>query len=235
MRARDHGIRRPRSRAATTVVDLAGQVVETGVRQMNASGGPDAGQVLAYDLAHAAAGGRHRPVDARLRRQGRRRGTDRRAPSSPTRCTTSPPSVFGREALWGVEPGVLDGARAFLATYRDPTFLAVAGRRSTAPATSTPTSSWCRTRSAASPTRSSKPVAEHVHRNNGDIPEEIIAGLAEMGAFGLSVPEEYGGYGQRRRARLPRHGRRHRGAVAGLARRRRLAHHPARDPHPRRS
>src|SRR6185295_5074028 len=39
-----------------------------------------------------------------------------------------------------------------------------------------------------------KPVAEHVHRTNGDVPEEIISGLAEMGAFGLSVPAEYGGW-----------------------------------------
>ncbi len=39
-----------------------------------------------------------------------------------------------------------------------------------------------------------KPVAEHIHRTNGDIPEEIIEGLAEMGAFGLSISEEYGGY-----------------------------------------
>ena len=40
------------------------------------------------------------------------------------------------------------------------------------------------------------PVAEHVHRTNGDVPEDIIAGLAEMGAFGLSVPEEYGGWSE---------------------------------------
>ena len=33
-----------------------------------------------------------------------------------------------------------------------------------------------------------------MHRTNGDVPEDIIAGLAEMGAFGLSVPEEYGGF-----------------------------------------
>ncbi|NLA34800.1 MAG: acyl-CoA/acyl-ACP dehydrogenase, partial [Actinobacteria bacterium] len=39
-----------------------------------------------------------------------------------------------------------------------------------------------------------KPIAEHIHRTNGDIPEEIIEGLAEMGAFGLSIPEEYGGF-----------------------------------------
>ena len=37
---------------------------------------------------------------------------------------------------------------------------------------------------------------------------------------------------RRRRGRLHGHGRRHRGAVPRLARRRRLAHHPARDPHP---
>ena len=40
------------------------------------------------------------------------------------------------------------------------------------------------------------PIAEHIHRTNGDIPEEIVEGLAEMGAFGLSIPAEYGGYGE---------------------------------------
>ena len=33
-----------------------------------------------------------------------------------------------------------------------------------------------------------------MHRTNADVPEEIIAGLAELGGFGLSVPEEYGGF-----------------------------------------
>ena len=40
------------------------------------------------------------------------------------------------------------------------------------------------------------PHAEHVHRTNGDVPEEIVTGLAELGAFGLSVPAEYGGYSE---------------------------------------
>ncbi len=39
-----------------------------------------------------------------------------------------------------------------------------------------------------------RPRAEHIHRANTDIPEEIISGMAEMGAFGMSVPEEYGGF-----------------------------------------
>ena len=39
-----------------------------------------------------------------------------------------------------------------------------------------------------------RPAAEHVHRTNADVPEDIISGLAELGGFGLSVPEEYGGF-----------------------------------------
>jgi (2S)-methylsuccinyl-CoA dehydrogenase len=35
-----------------------------------------------------------------------------------------------------------------------------------------------------------------VHRHNADVPEKLIGDLAEMGAFGLSVPAEYGGYSE---------------------------------------
>ena len=38
------------------------------------------------------------------------------------------------------------------------------------------------------------PVVEHVHRENTDIPEDIIQGVAELGCFGLTIPEAYGGY-----------------------------------------
>src|SRR5204862_244046 len=41
-----------------------------------------------------------------------------------------------------------------------------------------------------------RPVAEHVHRTNADIPEEVISGLAEPGGFGMSVPEEYDGFAE---------------------------------------
>lgn len=37
------------------------------------------------------------------------------------------------------------------------------------------------------------PRAEHVHRQNLDVPEELITGLAEMGAFGMSIPADLGG------------------------------------------
>lgn len=38
------------------------------------------------------------------------------------------------------------------------------------------------------------PRAEEVHRHNLDIPEELIEGMAAMGAFGMSIPAERGGF-----------------------------------------
>jgi (2S)-methylsuccinyl-CoA dehydrogenase len=38
------------------------------------------------------------------------------------------------------------------------------------------------------------PHAERIHRHDETIPEEFITKMAELGYFGLSVPEEYGGY-----------------------------------------
>ncbi|MCZ8237168.1 MAG: acyl-CoA/acyl-ACP dehydrogenase [Leptospiraceae bacterium] len=37
------------------------------------------------------------------------------------------------------------------------------------------------------------PHAEHVHRHDDMIPEEIIQGLRDMGCFGLCIPESFGG------------------------------------------
>jgi (2S)-methylsuccinyl-CoA dehydrogenase len=37
------------------------------------------------------------------------------------------------------------------------------------------------------------PHAEHIHRNDADIPEAFIEKMAELGFFGLSIPEQYGG------------------------------------------
>ena len=38
------------------------------------------------------------------------------------------------------------------------------------------------------------PRAEEVHRGGLDVPEEVISGLAAMGAFGMSIPATYGGF-----------------------------------------
>lgn len=41
--------------------------------------------------------------------------------------------------------------------------------------------------------REIRPRAAEIHRRDLDLPEEIVRGLGHLGAFGLSVPESYGG------------------------------------------
>ena len=38
------------------------------------------------------------------------------------------------------------------------------------------------------------PHAERIHREDADVPEELIAKMGELGYFGLSIPEAYGGH-----------------------------------------
>jgi (2S)-methylsuccinyl-CoA dehydrogenase len=101
--------------------------------------------------------------------------------------------VAGRETAWGVEAGWSAPAADFLAEYRDPAVMAslatVEGPRHLGDDFELVRETFHRFAE-----EKVRPHAEHVHRTNGDVPEEIIAGLAELGGFGLSVPEEYDGF-----------------------------------------
>ena len=103
--------------------------------------------------------------------------------------------VAGRETLWGVETAPFRAAHGFLETYRSPEFVAslalTPGPRHLSDDFEMVQDTF---RSFAE--KVIAPRAEHVHRYNADVPEEIISGLAEMGAFGLSVPAEYGGFSE---------------------------------------
>jgi (2S)-methylsuccinyl-CoA dehydrogenase len=103
--------------------------------------------------------------------------------------------LIGREELWGVEASLFAPAHDFVQRYRAPEFLAslaeVQGPRHLASDFEMVQDTF---RSYAN--KVIAPQAEHVHRHNGDVPEEIIAGLAEIGAFGLSVPVEYEGFSE---------------------------------------
>ncbi len=37
------------------------------------------------------------------------------------------------------------------------------------------------------------PLAEHIHRHDGILPEPLLAEYASLGVFGISIPDEYGG------------------------------------------
>jgi (2S)-methylsuccinyl-CoA dehydrogenase len=157
----------------------------------------DRHQVLAYDLAHVTAGvegaavmceyGQHGGLEARLA------------------CLFTAEAIadlvgrlVGREAEWGVSAAELSPAGEFVAAHRAPEFAEDVAEEVARHGGGNP---WLGEefelvrdtfhRFAAEKVR---PVAEEVHRKNLDIPEEVIGGLAEIGGFGLSVPEEYGGF-----------------------------------------
>lgn len=39
-----------------------------------------------------------------------------------------------------------------------------------------------------------RPHAERIHRDDADIPDAVIAGVAALGLLGISIPEAYGGF-----------------------------------------
>ena len=177
---------------AAKAVDLAQHLVEQACASVRDGGGIDANQVVAYDVAHAAAAlssaraaleyGEHGEVEARIA-----------AAFVADVVAELVGRVAGREELWGVEPGWAVPAASFLREQRDPAVLAALA------ATEGPRHlgddfELVRGTFHRFAEEKVRPHAEHVHRSNSDIPEEVIEGLATLGGFGLSVPEEYDGF-----------------------------------------
>jgi (2S)-methylsuccinyl-CoA dehydrogenase len=177
--------------AAASAVELARDVVHRALGHLAATGSVDADQVVAYDLAHAAAA----VETARTLLDYGATGDEEAAVT----CAFAAEAVaevasrlYGREAAWGLDPTALDDARPFVVAHRDPAFLASVdgpGPRHLDDDFELVQDTFRRFADDKI-----RPVAERVHRHNEDIPEDIISGLAELGAFGLSVPEEYGGF-----------------------------------------
>lgn len=190
---------------AAAVVDTCRNVIDTALRHLAASMGDgaradaivDANQQVVYDLAHAAAAVENARAVLDYGNKG--------ALEARITCAFVAEAAFdvasrtwGRESEWGIETTTLDVTRSFVATYRSPTFLAslhddmkgsLGGPRHLDPDYEMVADTFRRFADEQVRER-----AEHVHRHNDDVPEEVIAGLAEMGGFGLSVPEEYGGF-----------------------------------------
>src|SRR5437763_9488793 len=182
----------PELAAAAVVVEQATVAVDTAARHLASVGGPDEHQVLAYDLAHAAAS-----VEcARAALDYGARGEI----EAILACAFVADAVhdllartLGREDEWGTEPGRMDATLPFVRAYRAPAVLAdLAGEEG--PRHLDADFEMVQDTFRRFAEEQIRPVAEAVHRHNEDVPEEIIVGLAEMGAFGLSVPAEYGGF-----------------------------------------
>ena len=182
----------PTLSAATAAVSAMEDVVDVALARL-ATVDIDEHQVVAYDIAHGAAA----VASARnLLGYGAHGETEERltvafvadvAHDLATR-------LLGRETDWGVDRGALDGIHDFMAAGRAPELLAslVDGAPSHLDEDMQLASDTFR-RFAD---EQIAPRAEHVHRTNADVPEELIEGLAELGIFGLSAPVEYVGFAE---------------------------------------
>src|SRR5215213_8943409 len=175
-------------------LDLADEVLASAVERLRELGGPDGAQVFAYDVAHAGAGVATARAMLDYGALGELEG----------RLTCAfvgdvihdlASKMVARDQLWGVSPAVLAPAQPFVTSQRDPEVLASLaespGSRHLSDEMEMVQDSF-----RAFATDVIAPRAEHVHRSNGDVPEEIVKGLAELGAFGLSVPADYGGFSE---------------------------------------
>jgi (2S)-methylsuccinyl-CoA dehydrogenase len=178
---------------AASVIDQASSIVDAAAARIAAAGSIDDHQVLAYELAHAAAA----VATAKgLLEYGAKGDIEGRITVAFVADAVKDlaAKIYGCEADWGVEPGALDGAREFIGAYTAPEFLA--GIDEAGPRHLDGDFEMVQDTFRRFADQKLTPIAEHIHRTNGDIPEDIIEGLAEMGAFGLSIPAEYGGYGE---------------------------------------
>jgi len=177
---------------AAELVERAQSVIDRALADLKKGGGVDAHQSLAYDLAHAASAlataraslayAAHGDEESRLT-----------AAFLAIALSDLATRVLGRESLWAVDEDWYRPFAAFVSTYRDPQFVADLAESPGARHLGADFEMVADTfhRFALEQVR---PHAEHVHRANADIPESVIAGLAELGGFGLSVPEEFGGF-----------------------------------------
>ncbi len=181
----------PDLQAAASALDRAGQLIRQATAQLAASP-MDANQVLAYDLAHSAAA----VETARsMLDYGAKGGLEAALTCVFTADVVAELAtrLWGRETLWGVEANPLAPCADFVATWRDPQILAELafedGPRHLDDEFQLVEETFHRFAQ-----EQVAPRAEHIHRHNTDIPEQLIEGLAEMGLFGLSIPEDHGGF-----------------------------------------
>lgn len=179
---------------AAEVVDGVAKLLRRSTVHLSQIGGPDQHQVLAYDIAHASAALETARSLLDYGAKGDLEATITCAFVADMLHDFAT-RLLGREDLWSVRVSELSPFDAFVAAYRAPAVLASLAR------TPGPRHLDSDYEMVQDTFRSfAKKVigkhAEHVHRTNADVPEEVIAGLAEIGAFGLSIPSEYGGFSE---------------------------------------
>ena len=177
---------------AADLIERADAIVEGALAELLERGGVDENEALAYDVAHAASAlATARSVLA----YATKGDTESNLVAAFLALALSDLAgrVLGRESLWRLTPEWFRPFSSFDADYRDVSFLAnlaeTPGPRHLGEDFEMVADLFHKFAE-----EQVRPHAEHVHRTNGDIPESIIEGLSQLGGFGLSIPEKFGGF-----------------------------------------
>ena len=182
----------PDLQAAADSLAIGISIIDRATAHAASTPGIDDQQTFLYDLAHAASA---IEISRSLLDYGAKGDVEGKIACAfiADALAELQTKLFGQEESWGVEQGEIDMARNFIAKFKSPDFVA---SLSTVNAPMHLDEDFEMVADTFRRFAEDKiaPKAEHIHREDTDIPEEIIDGLAELGCFGLSVPEEYGGF-----------------------------------------
>lgn len=186
----------PSLQEARAAAAVARGVVDQAIANAKAAGEGLAteDQTFLYELAHAAAGvamtdaavvyGEHGPDEERLA-----------VIFIGKVISDLGATLWSAHDRWGIAADALDSVRGFAAAATNSDLVASAAQTPGDPHLSDDLSLVADTFRKFAADKIA-PHAEHIHRQDLDIPREIIDGVAELGCFGLSIPEEFGGFAQ---------------------------------------
>ncbi|MEZ5340269.1 MAG: acyl-CoA dehydrogenase family protein [Acidimicrobiales bacterium] len=176
----------PDLQSAAAAIEVASGVIRSATRLLAETGSVDADQVLAYDIAHAAAA----MATARACLDYGAKGDNEAKLTSvfiADAIADLGGKLWGREAEWGWYNRTRCHTRlrlglAQLALLADSAFIDGGSHLDV-------DFDLVQNTFRRFAEEQIKPHAEHIHRTNADIPESIIEGLAEMGVFGSPSPK----------------------------------------------
>jgi len=176
---------------AREAVTVAQQVIATGIATAKASGTSDQDQQLVYSLAHASSAAAMSASALTYAELGEDQALLAHIFIG-RQLSELAAMLWARSGDWGVTPTALDATREYAAIVTAPAFVGAAAQLKASSGLADDLEMVAGTFRQFADERIA-PHAEAIHRHDLDIPQEIIDGVAELGCFGLSIPEQFGG------------------------------------------
>ena len=176
---------------ASDALKSAKNIVDSGLSHLRSQGKPEENQAFLYELAHASSA--HVIAESFLDYAD---NGPKESQIVEIFCADVLRSVatisFGREETWELDNSDLELIRAYVTSHGTPELYAQNFQNQGKLSLNDDMELVAETFRRFGRDHIMN-VAEEVHRQDLDVPESIISGLADLGCFGLSIPVEYGG------------------------------------------